>query len=197
MSRRRIFGLGTALALTGFLAIPGAAQRLVRAEPHLRGEIFQASYHLRLESAWPQLQAIGGGCINGGEEVVEGTLTRVGRENYVGMLTRRTRLLFCGAHGGPAAASCNLELIGGGKVQMAGLVMADETSPSGHSLRVGWAPLGSHEAQAYGSCSADFKERIEKMYLTVQQGVEFAIPAAGSGPREERLEDYAWNVRVN
>ena len=57
-----------------------------------------ATYHVRLESAWPQVPA-DEGCENGGSETVEGTLTRNPTGDYGGTFTRRTHLLFCGAHG--------------------------------------------------------------------------------------------------
>ena len=92
-----------------------------------------ATYQVRLESAWPRLP--GGGCENGGNETVEGTLTRSPGGEYEGTFTRRTRLLFCGAHAASGAA-CALVLDGEGSVQVHGLVTDDERSPSGRALRL-------------------------------------------------------------
>jgi hypothetical protein len=151
-------------------------------------------YRVRLESAWPQLPA-GAGCVNGGNETVEGVLTRTGSEDYAGSFTRTTHLLFCGAHG-VGGDACALTLDGEGGVEMRGVVVTDERSPSGRALRVAWTPDSAHLARASGACGADFKEKVERMYLSVRHGVEFALPKAGAAPRRERLEDFAWTVEV-
>ncbi|HEX6107307.1 MAG TPA: hypothetical protein VFZ26_17095 [Gemmatimonadales bacterium] len=151
-------------------------------------------YHVRLTSAWPQLPA-GAGCVNGGVETVEGTLTRTGRSDYFGTLTRKTRLLFCGAHGA-VGEPCALVLDGEGDVTMRGTLVADEHSPNGRALRVTWTPGAEHAARVTGACDPEFKEKVERMYLSVRHGAEFALPDAGTAPRRERLENYAWTVEV-
>src|SRR6476661_6847597 len=94
----------TALALTAESApVPGPAA-------------LKPAYHLSLTSTWPQ-QVVAAGCRNGGEETLEGTLALEPDGTYAGRFTRRTRLLFCGAHG-PAAAGCSLTLEGKGAVAM-------------------------------------------------------------------------------
>src|SRR5512138_2384018 len=86
------------------------------------------AYRIRLVSTWPQ--AADGQCMNGGEETLEGSLVREADGSYRGTFTRRTRLLFCGAHGlsrGDSAsapiASCALTLEGQGTVAMTGTVV--------------------------------------------------------------------------
>jgi len=77
-----------------------------------------------------------------------------------------------------------------------GYVVPDETSPSGSALRLSWRPLPGHGATVRGACSADFKQSVEEMYLSVSHGVELAVPAAGAERRKERLENYAWTAKV-
>jgi hypothetical protein len=189
----------TAAALGLFLLAvpPAAAQAIAYGEPppiRTRAEALADRYHVRLTSAWPQFVA-GDGCVNGGDEVVEGTLTRTGAGDYGGTLLRKTHLLFCGAHG-PAGDSCALALDGGGGVVMRGMVLPDERSPTGRVLRVAWTPAAEHAARVNGACGTEFKQRVERMYLTARHGAEFALPNAGAAPRTERLEDYAWVVEV-
>ena len=54
----------------------------------------------------------------------------------------------------------------------------------------------AHLARVSGACGADFKRKVERMYLSARHGVEFALPNAGAAPRRERLEDFAWTVAV-
>ena len=186
-------------ALAGALlapAGPAVAQSIAYGEPPPSPHTDRLAdhYRVRLTSAWPQLPS-GSGCENGGAETVEGLLIRTGRDDYSGTLTRRTHLLFCGAHGGHGDA-CTLVLDGKGEVIMRGAVVPDAASPSGRSLRVVWTPAVEHAASVTGACSAEFKEKVERMYLTVRHGAEFMLPNAGSAPRTERLDEYAWVVDV-
>ena len=194
----------SSLAALAFLALgaaPAAAQAFAYGEPpppspaRVRPSSTLADrYHVRLASAWPQLPA-GAGCENGGHETVEGTLTRTGEQDYAGSFTRTTHLLFCGAHGSGGAA-CTLTLDGEGGVAMRGMVVADERSPSGRTLRLAWTPDAAHAARVSGACGEEFKRKVERMYLSARHGVEFALPNAGAAPRTERLEEFAWTVEV-
>jgi hypothetical protein len=160
---------------------------------HPRAEL-AATYHVRLESAWPQLPAAEG-CENGGSETVEGTLTRTPAGDYAGTFTRRTHLLFCGAHAA-SGETCALVLDGQGRVEVQGVVTEDDRSASRRGVRVTWTPEANHTAEVRGECAADFKQGIRQMYLTTRHGAEFALPAVGAGRSSERLEDYAWIVEV-
>jgi hypothetical protein len=192
MSRRRWLGLAGALALTAL-----GSSAFHRAGPELpRPAALKSSYGIHLKSAWPQLAGGPGGCINGGEETVDGTLTLTGEGSYRGTFDRHTRLLFCGAHGPGAAESCALTLVGDGKVSASAVVVADETSPSGRSARLSWVPSAGHQATVTGACPARFKQAVEAMYLSVHHGVELPLTEAGSGPLSDRLENYAWIVNV-
>jgi hypothetical protein len=193
--RRWMGGLLTSLAFTTLATAPAVAQVIASHEaPGLRRAALADAYHLRLRSAWPQLRSAND-CRNGGDEIVEGMLTRDRDGTYHGSLDRRTRILFCGAHG-TSGDACELVLEGDGKVLMSGVVVPDETSRSGNALRVSWRPSPSHGATVRGACSADFMRTAREMYLSVRHGAEFPLPAAGEALRE-RLENYAWRVEVD
>jgi len=194
------FPPAAAVALLLLGAPSAAAQTIAYGEPppiRIRPPALAERYQVRLTSAWPQLPG-GAGCENGGSETVEGTLTQTGGGEYAGTFTRRTHLLFCGAHGAQSTAgdACSLVLDGQGGVEMRGAVVSDERSPSGRALRVVWTPAAEHAVGVTGACGAEFKESVERMYLSVRHGAEFALPNAGAAPRTERLEDYGWIVEV-
>jgi hypothetical protein len=205
----------TAIALTALVAAMMPAGAAGQAPPTIRSTLafasestpaesraLKASYHVRLISNWPQ-EAGPGGCLNGGDEVVEGTLAREADGTYAGTFIRRTRLLFCGAHGmargdstAAATGSCALTLDGEGRVSMTGVVVDDETSPSGRSARVVWVPAEGSDASVTGVCGAAFKDALAGMYRTSPHGAEFPLTTVGQGPRTEQLENYAWKVEL-
>ncbi len=194
--RRHTCGPAAVLALTMLGVTPAAAQTLAlhdSPEPP-RGSVLAAAYHVRLTSAWPQLPA-SGGCENGGSETLEGVLSRTPNGGYAGSLSRRTLLLFCGAHGAGGEA-CSLVLEGEGPVRVEGVLVSDERSPTGQTLWATWTPSAEHAAEVRGPCDREFKRRVRLMYLTARLGAEFGLPAAGAARRTERLEDYAWIVEV-
>jgi hypothetical protein len=205
MYRRRHFGAAAALGLAALIPSAGAGQsalRPARAAFAIAGDApapaaLTNAYHVRLTSTWPQEAA--GDCRNGGEETLDGTLTRNADGTYSGSFARHTRLLFCGSHGseGAAAESCALTLQGEGRVTANGVVMEDETSPSGRSVRVEWTPARGHSAVLSGACPAAFKDALRNMYLSTRHGAEIPLTTAGAGPRTERLENYAWAVELN
>jgi hypothetical protein len=205
MYRRRHFGAAAALGIAAMIPSAGAGQSAL--EPARASLAFaktapapaalKTAYHVRLISTWPQEAA--GDCRNGGEETLEGTLTRNTDGTYSGSFARNTRLLFCGAHGaeGAAAQSCALTLQGEGRVTANGVVMEDESSPSGRSVRVEWTPAPGHSAEVMGACPAAFKDALRGMYLTTRHAAEIPLTPAGAGPRTERLENYAWTVEID
>ncbi|MFL5496265.1 MAG: hypothetical protein ACJ8DC_17910 [Gemmatimonadales bacterium] len=207
MYRRRHFGAAAALALTSLIPSDGAAQSArgpARASFALAGvaptpapAALKSAYHIRLTSTWPQEAA--GACRNGGEETLDGTLERNADGTYSGSFARNTRLFFCGAHGAEAAPAegCALTLQGKGRVTANGVVMEDETSPSGRSVRVEWSPVPGHSAVVTGACPAAFKDALRGMYLNTRHGAEIPLTTAGTGPRTERLENYAWIVELD
>jgi hypothetical protein len=202
--------LGLALGYRGLAAqvtAPAAASGAVRlalpaslaltespepTSPHAKAAL-KPAYRLRLTSTWPQETA--GGCRNGGEETVAGELALQADGSYAGTLTRRTTLLFCGAHG-PGAAACSLVLAGTGPVTMAGLVLADQRSPSGRALRVTWSPAPGHRAEVTGECAEGFKTAVRAMYLSTPHAAEFPVTTVGSGPTTEELDSYAWKIEL-
>jgi hypothetical protein len=205
MDRRRHFGAALAIAFAALIPPAGAAQSALEparvsfalAEKAPTPAALKTAYHVRLTSTWPQEAA--GDCRNGGEETLDGTLTRRADGTYSGSLARSTRLLFCGSHGaeGTAGESCALTLDGKGRVTAGGVVVDDETSPSGWSVRVEWTPLPGHAAVVTGACPAAFKDALRGMYLTTRHGAEIPLTTAGAGPRTERLENYAWTVELD
>jgi hypothetical protein len=204
MARRRHFMAAGALALAALLPPTGAAQRALETIPislaragHAPTPALKPAYRVRLTSTWPQ--EVAGGCRNGGAETLDGILTRNVDGSYSGSFARTTRLLFCGAHGaeGTAAQSCALTLDGKGTVTAQGVLVDDETSPSGWSARIEWTPAPGHAAAVTGACPSAFKEALRKMYLTTRHGAEIPLTTAGAGPRKERLENYAWSVELN
>jgi hypothetical protein len=207
MHRRTILPLATALALAGLIPRSAGAQRpgygptiaLTLADSAMPVRVaLKSAYRVRLTSTWPQ-QVMAGGCRNGGHETIEGTLTRTASGGYVGTFARRTELRFCGAHGGheaAAAANCELVLTGQGDVGATGVVRRDPTGPTGHEVRLVWTPVEGHRVAVGGACAPAFKEAMKRMYLTTPHAAEFALPSAGTGPRTERLENYAWAVEL-
>jgi hypothetical protein len=209
MSRRRSLDLAGALALTA-LALPSVqAQSTAPVGDHATalalGErpvrpgpaALKTSYRIHLRSAWPQLAGASKECFNGGEETLDGTLTANADGTYGGTFARRTRILFCGAHGSDGAESCQLTLQGEGQVNVSAVVMADDSSPSGRAARLVWVPTPDHRASVSGVCPTPFKEAVEAMYLNTHHSVELPLIEAGAAPMTRRLEDYAWTVEMN
>jgi hypothetical protein len=205
--RTIITPLAAALALAGLTPMVGSAQSTpgARAFAVTLAEgttparpALKPIYHVRLTSTWPQ--DAGGACLNGGEESIEGTLTRQADGTYTGTFARRTELLFCGVHGSrrdSETAACELALTGQGDVNATGVVRDDEASPSGQEVRLVWTPAPAHAASVRGACASAFKQAIKEMYLSTPHAAEFPLPPAGAGPRTERLENYAWKVELD
>jgi hypothetical protein len=185
-------GAASSLALTPERDPPAGYARAPAFRP--APDALKSVYRIRLTSRWPQ-GPVSTTCRNGGLETLEGTLTRDADGTYSGKFRRETRLLFCGAHG-PATSACSLDLEGTGDVAMTGVVLADETSSSGRSIRVTWTPAAGQQAAVTGDCGEGFKEAVRRMYLSTLHAAEFPLTTAGSGPRTEELESYAWRVDV-
>jgi hypothetical protein len=207
MYRRTITPLAAALALAGLTPMAGGAQS-ASSPPTIALTLADVArparaalkpvYHVRLTSTWPQ-EVAAGGCRNGGEETIEGTLAREADGTYGGTFTRRTELLFCGAHGSPRGAeapACELALTGRGDVSATGVAWEDEASPSGQEMRLVWTPAPDHQASVRGACAPAFKEAMKEMYLSTPHAAEFPLTSVGAGPRTERLENYAWKVEL-
>ena len=195
MITRGISRLAATLAGSALLTAPLGAQAIALTGGGApRPPALAASYHLILTSTWPETGEPAG-CGNGGNEVVEGTLTRSASDRYAGTFTRRTRLRFCGAHGA-SDQSCAVVLRGEGEVAATGTVMEDGQSPSGRVLQLTWIPQPGHAAQTEGACAAGFKRKLEALYLSVRHGVEFPLPGAGAAPRTERPDGYAWTIAI-
>lgn len=193
MTTRYLHRLAALLAFMP-LSTPASAQALAYERPTVEAKPQPAAaYQVRLTSAWPQLGTTGD-CPNGGDETVQGTIERNAAGDYAGTLSRRTLLLFCGAHGA-AAQACTLVLEGSGPVVARGQLVSDPASPSGRAVHLSWSPTPTHAARTRGTCPPEFAAAVERMYLSVQHGAEFVLPAGGA-PYRERLENYAWIVEI-
>jgi hypothetical protein len=205
--RTIITPLAAALALAGLTPMAGGAQSapgprtiaLTLADGAMPARpALKPVYHVRLTSTWPQ-EVAAGGCRNGGEETIEGTLERGADGTYTGTFARRTELLFCGVHGtrqDTETAACELALTGRGDVNATGVVRDDAASPSGQEVRLVWTPAPAHEASVRGACAPTFKRAMKAMYLSTPHAVEFPLTSTGAGPRTVRLENYAWAVEL-
>ena len=188
MSRSMILALASSAALAGTAPASAAAQARRPTSPSMSlagapgtaPAALKPAYHVRLTSTWPQ-ETGGQDCRNGGEEDVEGTLSR----NADG--TFRTA-------GG--SGSCAITLAGSGQVRATGVVLADDQSPSGRSMRLVWSPAPDQRATVTGACADSFKRAVKAMYLSTAHAAEFGLTPAGAGPRTERLENYAWKVEL-
>ena len=195
MYHRTIPPLAAALALAGLTPMAGGAQSapsartlaltLTEAAIPTRPAL-KPAYHVRLTSTWPQ-EAVGGGCRNGGEETIEGTLAREADGTYTGTFARRTELLFCGTHGthqDAESAACELALIGRGDVSATGVVRDDEASPSGQEVRLVWTPAPAHQASVSGACDHGIQAGDERdVSLHAARG-GVSAHSRGRGPAE-------------
>jgi hypothetical protein len=160
------------------------------------GTGFAASYTLRLVSDWPQL-SVAGSCFNGGQEALDGTLTRTAEGSYEGQLERRATILFCGVHGA-AASTCALTLSSRGPVEARGRLLPTPIGGDVPVVELSWAAApGASEVGIQGDCPEAFNDSLRRMYLAVTHSLEFPLPLAGEGSRTIRLEDYGWIVEAH
>jgi hypothetical protein len=179
------------IALVLDASVPGGEQGEYRRGP---GAGLATSYTLSLASDWPQLSAGGSGCMNGGQELLSGTLNRNGEGAYSGQLERRATIYFCGAHGA-AQSACALTLSSTGPVQAEGHLLP-ATRGSAPVVELRWAAAGASDVTISGDCAPSFNASLRRLYLGVTHALEFPLPLAGEGPRSMRLEDYGWIVDV-
>jgi hypothetical protein len=173
----------------------GTANEERQEQRHGPGSGLAPAYTLNLVSDWPQL-SVGATCFNGGQEVLDGTLTRTGSGSYAGRLERRATILFCGVHGG-AASACALTLTSSGPVEAKGELLADGADGAAPVVELTWsAAAGASEVAIHGDCPARFNDSLRRMYLGVSHTLEFPLPLAGEGARTVHLEDYGWIVEA-
>jgi hypothetical protein len=204
----RFIGFATTLAIATFFHGSPRAQSVQRGEiaalasrPSLERpgtRALKSAYRILLRSDWPQLAGRSRSCLNGGQETVEGILSRNADGGYGGTFVRRTRLLFCGAHGAGVGSgqSCDLTLLGDGTVNVSAVIVPDDSSASGRAARLIWVPSPDHQATVTGACSPAFKQAVQEMYLGARHSVEVPLTEAGSGPTSGRLRDYPWVVSL-
>jgi hypothetical protein len=148
-----------------------------------------SGYTITIRSDWNrpgvmQLCAIQGG------ETVSGRLTWTGA-TYVGVLRRESRYTECGVHG---AESCIVNLVGSGDVQVAGQVTNDDSVPT---LHLRWSPARETRIDIQGSCPADYRNALVRMYRTVTHAVVIPLPRAGDAELSLALDDQPWKVQVS
>lgn len=47
-----------------------------------------------------------------------------------------------------------------------------------------------------GDCTAEFSDKVKKLYLGASHSLEFTLPPAGEARRTMVLDDYGWIVDV-
>jgi hypothetical protein len=153
----------------------------------------ESVYRLRLTSAWPELR-LSAECVNGGEEVLSGSLRGTNSGSYRGEFSRQTTIRFCGAHGSVADA-CSATLTGSGTVLAEGIVLGPAENREGNLVELRWSPDSTTVATLSGDCPEDFGESLRKLYATATHSVELVLPA-GDRPERQRVEDYGWVVEI-
>jgi len=186
MRARQLILLALAL-IPSPLAAQGAV--LARADAAV-----ETPYHLRLTSAWPELR-LSAQCVNGGEEILDGSLQWTSAGRYRGELSRQTTILFCGAHGS-AAEACSATLSGSGTVQAEGTVLGPSPNRDGNLVELRWSPDSTTVATLSGDCPEGFGDQLRKLYATATHSVELVLPAGGRRPDRQRVEDYGWVVEI-
>jgi hypothetical protein len=175
---------------------PNEREPLPLVQHALNAAALRPSYSVRLVSDWPQLSGGDLGCLNGGQEVLEGILTQDSEGGYTGSLVRKGTIRFCGIHGS-AQTACALTLTSAGTVSARGEVALPVSGWSAPQIELRWyTPEGSADAVVDGDCPAGFNDSVRRMYLGVSHALEFPLPAAGDGRRTTRLDDYGWIVDV-
>jgi hypothetical protein len=154
----------------------------------------EAVYHLRLSSAWPELR-LSPECVNGGHEVLNGSLRRVSPRLYRGALQRETTIRFCGAHGSVADA-CSVTLTGTGSVLAEGNVLSQNDRKDGDLVELRWFPDSTALATVTGNCPQQFGEQLRTLYLTTSHSVELILPTNGSRLEGQPVKDYGWVVDI-
>lgn len=158
--------------------------------------LLKPSYRMRLVSDWPQLSAGGLGCVNGGQEVLEGTLTQTGDVSYAGQFRRKATIRFCGSHPG-ATEMCALTLRAEGTVAARGTVALTRGEWTSPEIALRWTtPDGISDVMVEGDCSPEFNEKVKRLYLSASHSLEFSLPPAGEPRRTMSLDDYGWIVDV-
>jgi hypothetical protein len=177
---------------------PVAAQALnnvVRPASNVNATVFTppaglaSGYRVEIRSDWNRRAVIQVCSITGGE-TVSGRLSWTGAA-YVGVLRRESSYAECGVHG---PETCQVTVTGSGDVQVSGEV----TSENGASeLYLRWSPARDTRVVVAGTCPAQYRSALERMYRTTTHAVLMPLPKAGGGEVSLALEDQPWKVRVS
>jgi hypothetical protein len=134
--------------------------------------------------------------VNGGQEVLDGTLIQRSGGNFTGEFTRQATIRFCGIHG-DAQQACALTLTSNGTVEARGEVQPVAPGWVDPLVTLRWsAAEGESTVAIEGDCTPAFNAALRAMYLGVSHALEFSLPLAGEEPRTMRLEDYGWIVDI-
>lgn len=185
------------LGAEGTLALADAPlnrERVTLVERARFAALLPPAYSLHLVSDWPQYGIAGTSCVNGGSEVITGTLTQGSGGEYGGVLERRATIRFCGSHGTAQDEHCSLTLTSHGPVAARGEVAPTEGSGPGALLTVRWSArpdAAPDDVAIEGDCAPAFKTSLRNLYLGVQHALEFPVPLRGEPARLVRL-DQGW-----
>jgi hypothetical protein len=169
---------------------------LPNVERAITAALLRPNYRVRLVSDWPQLTAGALGCVNGGQEVLEGVLTQTGDASYTGRFKRKATIRFCGAHPG-TTEMCALTLTADGTVAARGTVAVTRGEWTSPGIEFRWTtPEGASQAVVEGDCTPDFNDKVKRLYLSASHALEFTLPPAGESRRTMALDDYGWIVDV-
>lgn len=183
-----LFLLAAPMAAQGRLALAARTPLPERASNTVNP--LRAAYQVRLTSDWPQYTT-GAGCVNGGEELLTGTLQATAG-GYAGTFRRTATIRFCGSHG-QASDACTLTLTSTGPVAATARVYSDGASPM---LLLHWAaPEEGGDTDVSGDCLPAFEESVRRLYLTVAHTLEVPLPANPAG-HTVRLDDYGWIAEI-
>jgi hypothetical protein len=188
-------GLGLSMAGAGCPVSAQALNNVVRPSANANGSVFTppaglaSGYTITIRSDWNRPGVMQICAIDGGESVT-GRVTWTGAK-YVGVLRRESKYTECGVHG---AATCIVNVIGSGDVQVSGQVSNDDGTPN---LYLRWSPARDTQIAVEGNCPAKYRSALARMYNTVTHAVFIPLPKAGDGEVAMALEDQPWKVRVS
>lgn len=162
------------------------------------GAMLASRYELHVVSDWPQYGIPGTSCVNGGQEVLNGTLSRLEGDSYGGTLERRTTIRFCGSHGQAQDQACSLTLTSHGPVEARGEVIPGAGPGPGATLALRWttpADAAPDDIAIEGTCAPAFTARLRALYQGVSHAMEVPVPLLGEAPTLVRLEQ-GWIVEA-
>ncbi len=188
-------GLWLSMAAVCRPAVAQALNNVVRPAANANASVFTppaglaSGYTVQILSDWNRRDAIQICEISGGETVT-GRLSWTGAA-YVGVLRRESKYAECGVHG---PETCSVSVIGSGDVQVSGEVTNDNGAPG---LYLRWSPARDTKVDVEGTCSAQYRNALARMYRAATHAVVIPLPKAGHSEIALALDDQPWKVRVS